>query len=129
MKGKNVLDSDIKSYENAHKSQNFSSKTKSMLERKCAICGDADCKLDCDHIISISDGGGDDVTNAQYLCKEVCHKWKSSEDLKWQSKVFPEHKEWLWLLFNHKSMEAYEASLKALDKASFEGIRSTITKG
>lgn len=46
---------------------------------KCERCGRSDLKLECDHIVPLKDGGRNERSNFQILCK-LCHGMKTRDD-------------------------------------------------
>ena len=53
---------------------------------QCVACGKRG-RLECDHIVPISDGGTDDLANLQTLCR-ACHMAKTDREkgTSWQGK-------------------------------------------
>jgi len=45
----------------------------------CCSCGRVTMELECDHIVNTAQGGTDDMSNLQSLCKP-CHNTKSLEE-------------------------------------------------
>ena len=45
----------------------------------CQSCGNRGRKLECDHVIPLSDGGGKGIDNLQALCVE-CHHDKTQRE-------------------------------------------------
>ena len=50
-------------------------------EWTCCCCGRVTMDLECDHIVNTAQGGTDDMSNLQSLCKP-CHDIKSLEESK-----------------------------------------------
>jgi 5-methylcytosine-specific restriction enzyme A len=48
-------------------------------EYTCQICGRVSAQLEVDHIVPLSMGGNNSISNLQSLCK-TCHKLKSDRD-------------------------------------------------
>jgi 5-methylcytosine-specific restriction protein A len=48
----------------------------------CQSCGRITEDGECDHIVPISLGGSDDMSNLQWLCKEPCHREKTAREAK-----------------------------------------------
>lgn len=50
-------------------------------EWTCCACGQVRLDLECDHIVNKAEGGSDDLSNLQSLCKP-CHDIKTLEESK-----------------------------------------------
>src|SRR5690606_24701270 len=57
----------------------------------CQACGRVTEDGECDHIVPLSQGGTDDLSNLQWLCREPCHRVKTAREGSGASN----HPEWL----------------------------------
>jgi 5-methylcytosine-specific restriction protein A len=57
----------------------------------CQSCGRVTEDGECDHIVPLSQGGTDDLSNLQWLCREPCHRAKTAREGSGASN----HPEWL----------------------------------
>src|SRR5690606_9613091 len=57
----------------------------------CQACGRVTEDGECDHIVTLSQGGTDDLSNLQWLCREPCHRAKTAREGSGASN----HPEWL----------------------------------
>lgn len=47
----------------------------------CQVCGRVTEEGDADHVVPLANGGSDDVSNLQWLCREPCHMDKTAREM------------------------------------------------